>query len=162
MFGQEGDSYGRWAGKAPSTGVRWSCRSKTVSLKRSVSRDKGILLFLEQRERHCCKCLLLLFSQLCSTLCDSMDCNTPGLPVLYHLPKLVQTHVHWVGDAIQPSHPLSPPSPPALILSQDQGLFQWVVFFTSGGQSTGASADCLLQKGNFYMVFMACLLSIVS
>ena len=54
-----------------------------------------------------------------------MDCSTPGFPVLHYLPKFAQTHVHWVGDAIQPSHPLLPPSP-ALNLSQHQGLFQWV------------------------------------
>ena len=62
----------------------------------------------------------------CLTFCDLMDCNTPGFPVLHHLPKFVQTHILWVGDAIQPSYPLSPPSPPALNLSQHQGLFQWV------------------------------------
>ena len=55
-----------------------------------------------------------------------MDCNTPGFPVHHQLPELAQTHVHWVSDAIQPSHPLSSPSPPALNLSQHQGLFQWV------------------------------------
>jgi len=64
-------------------------------------------------------------TRLCSTLCDPMDCSTPGFPVLHHLPELAQTHVHWVGDAIQPSHPLSSPSP-AFNLSQHQGLFQWV------------------------------------
>ena len=58
--------------------------------------------------------------------CDLMDCSMPGFPVHYQLPELAQTHVHWVGDAIQPSHPLSPPSPPAFNLSQHQGLFQWV------------------------------------
>ena len=55
-----------------------------------------------------------------------MDCSMLGLPVHHQLPKPTQTHVHWVGDAIQPSHPLSAPSPPALNLSQHQGLFQWV------------------------------------
>ena len=55
-----------------------------------------------------------------------MDCSTPGLPVDHQLLELTQTHVHWIGDAIQPSHPLSSPSPPALNLSQHQGLFQWV------------------------------------
>ena len=55
-----------------------------------------------------------------------MDCSTPGLLVHYQLPDFSQTHVHWVGDAIQPSHPLSSPSPPALNLSQHQSLFQWV------------------------------------
>ena len=59
-------------------------------------------------------------------LCDPMNRSTPGLPVHYQLPESTQTHVHWVGDAIQPSHPLSSPSPPALTLSQHQGLFQWV------------------------------------
>ena len=53
--------------------------------------------------------------------------SVPGLPVLHHLPEFAQTHVHWVGDAIQPSHPLSSPSP-AFSLSQHQGLFQWVGF----------------------------------
>ena len=53
-----------------------------------------------------------------------MDCNKPGFPVLHHLPELTQTHVHGVSDAIQSSHPLTPPSPPALNLPQHQGLFQ--------------------------------------
>ena len=64
--------------------------------------------------------------QLCTTLCNPMDCSTPGFPVYHQLPDLAQTHVHWVSDAIQWSHPLSSPSPPAFNLSQHQGLFQWV------------------------------------
>ena len=60
------------------------------------------------------------------TLCDPMDCSTPGFPVLHHLPVFVQTHVPCVGDAIQPSHALSSPSPPAFNLTQHQGLFKWV------------------------------------
>ena len=60
------------------------------------------------------------------TLCDPKDSSTPSFPILHHLPELAQTHVHWVGDAIQPSHPLLSPSPPAFSLSQHQGLFQWV------------------------------------
>ena len=55
-----------------------------------------------------------------------MNCSTPGLPVHHQLLEFTQTHVHWVGDAIQPSHPLSSSSPPALNLSQHQGLFKWV------------------------------------
>ena len=69
----------------------------------------------------CCYCSI---AKLCPTLYKPMDCSTPGFPVLHHLPELAQTHVHRVSDAIQPSHPLSPPSPPALSLSQHQGLFQ--------------------------------------
>ena len=64
--------------------------------------------------------------QSCPTLCNPMDCSTPGLPVYHQLLELTQTHVHRVSDAIQPSHPLSSPSPPGLNLSQHQGLFQWV------------------------------------
>ena len=60
------------------------------------------------------------------TLCDPVDCSTPCLPVHHQLPELAQTHIHRVGDAIQPSYPLSSPSPPAFNLSQHQGLFQWV------------------------------------
>ena len=67
-----------------------------------------------------------LVAKLCLTLCDTMDCSTPGFPVHRQLPELAQTHVHQVGDAIQPSHSLSSPSPPAFSLSQHQGLFQWV------------------------------------
>ena len=55
-----------------------------------------------------------------------MDCSTPGFPALHHFPELAQTHVHWVSDAIQPSYPLSTPSPPALNLTQHQGLFQLI------------------------------------
>ena len=58
----------------------------------------------------------------CPTLCDPIDCSTPGFSVL----EFAQTHVHWVSDTIQPSHPLLFPSPPALNLSQHQGLFQWI------------------------------------
>ena len=64
--------------------------------------------------------------QLRPTLRDPMDCSMPGLPIHHQLLELVQTHVHWVGDAIQPYHSLLSPSPPAFNLSQHQGLFQWV------------------------------------
>ena len=78
--------------------------------------------------------LLLTFSlfqcssvaQSCPTRHDPMDCNTPGLPVHHQLPEFTQTHVHWVSNTIQPSHPLSSPSLPAFNLSQHQGLFKWV------------------------------------
>ena len=63
-------------------------------------------------------------AQLCPTLCDPIKLSTPGLPVHHQLSEFTQTLVHRVGDAIQPSHPLSSPSPPALNPSQDQGLFQ--------------------------------------
>ena len=65
-------------------------------------------------------------TQSCPTLCDPMNRSTPGLPVHHQLLEFTQTHVHRVGDAIQPSHPLSSPSPPAPNHSQHQGFFQWV------------------------------------
>ena len=72
----------------------------------------------------CCCCSV---AQLCLTLCDSVDCRTPAFSVLHYLPEeFDQTHVHWASDAIQPTHPLSSPFPPAFSLSLHQGLFQWV------------------------------------
>ena len=65
-------------------------------------------------------------AQLCPTLCDPMNHSMPGFPVHHQLPEFTQTHVHWVGDAIQPSHPLLSPSTPALNLSQHQGLFKGI------------------------------------
>ena len=70
----------------------------------------------------CCCCCPVAKSF--STLCNPMGCRTPGFPVLHYLPKFTQTHVHWVDDAIQTSHPLLLPSPPVLNLSQHQGIFQ--------------------------------------
>ena len=77
-------------------------------------------------------------TQSCPTLCDPMDCSTPGLPVHQQLPDLTQTHVHWVNDAIQPSHPLSSPSL-AFNLFPASGSFQMSKLFTSGSQSIGFS-----------------------
>ena len=71
-------------------------------------------------------CQFSSVAQSCPTLCDPMNHNTPGLPVHHQLPEFTQTHVHRVGDAIQPSHPLLSPFPPAPNPSQHQGLFQWV------------------------------------
>ena len=82
----------------------------------------------------------------CSTLCNPMDCSTPGLPVHHQWLKPTQIHVHWVSDAIQPSHPLSSPSP-TFNLSQHQGLFQ-SQFFASGGQIIGVSASASVLPMN--------------
>ena len=86
-----------------------------------------------KRHNNWMSCMILDFllyccsvAKLCLTLCNPMDCSMPGFPVHHQLLELPQTHVHRVGDAIQPSHPLSSPFPPAFNLSQHQGLFQWV------------------------------------
>ena len=78
-----------------------------------------------------------------------MDCSTPGLPVHHQLPELAQTHVNWVGDAIQPSHPLSAPSPHAFNLSQHQSLFQWV----SSSHQVARVLEFQLQHQSFQWIF---------
>ena len=78
--------------------------------------------------------------QLCPALCNPMDCSTPGLPVHHQLPEFTQTHLHWVGDPIQPSHPLSSPSL-ALSLSQHQGVFKWVSSLHQVAKILGVSAS---------------------
>ena len=87
-------------------------------------------------------------SQSCLTLCDPMDCSTPGFPVHGQLPEPTQTHVHWVGDAIQPSHLLSSPSPPAFNLSQHQGLFKWVSSLHQVATGIGVSASASVLPVN--------------
>ena len=79
-------------------------------------------------------------TESCLTLCDPMNCNTPGLPVHHQLLEFTQTHVHWVGDAIQPSHPLSSHSPPALQSLPSSESFSMSQLFASGGQSIGVAA----------------------
>ena len=87
-------------------------------------------------------------------LCDPMNCCTPGFPVLHYLPKLDQTHVHWVSDAIQPCHPLSPPlSPPTLNLSQHQCLFPKNRLFASSGQNTGPSASVITMNIQYWFLY---------
>ena len=91
---------------------------------------------------------LLLFSLSVLTFCNRMNCRTPGFPAPHYLPEFTQTHVHWANGAVQSSHPLSSPSPPALDLSQHQSLFQWVSFFASHGQITGVSASASVLSMN--------------
>ena len=79
-----------------------------------------------------------------------MDCSTPGFPVLHYLPEFAQIHVHWVSDASQLSHPLSPASLPALSLSQHQGLFQWV----GSSNQVARVSDLQLQHQSFQWIFM--------
>ena len=96
----------------------------------------------------------ITFSKVClvtksgPTLCDPVDCSTPGFPALHHLLEFTQTHVHWVGDAIQPSHPLSPPSL-AFSLSQHQSAFQWV----SSSYQVARVLELQLQHQSFQWIF---------
>ena len=88
-------------------------------------------------------------AQSCLTLCNPMDCSTPNLPVRHQLLEFTQTHVHWVSDAIQPSHPVSSPSPPTFNLSQHQGLFKWV----SSSQQVVKVLEFQLQHQYFQSIF---------
>ena len=107
---------------------------------------KTLLLCFWSPELYCCCCSV---TQLCPTLCDPMDCSTPGFPVHHQLPELAQTHVHRVGDAIQTSCPLSSSSPPAFNLSQHQGLFQWV----SSSHQVAKVLEFQLQHQSFQWIF---------
>ena len=106
---------------------------------------------------YCCS-----VTQSCLTLCDPMDCSTPGFPVHHQLPELAQTHVHRVSAAIQPSHPLLSPTPPAFNLSQLRGLFQWLCSSHWKGQSLGASASASVLPLNIQGWFPLRLTALIS
>ena len=120
-----------WVGKIPwrrerlPTPVFWPGEFHGLYPKESDTTERFSLHFTFTINSlcYCCYCLV---TKLCPTLCHPMDCSTPGFPVLYYLLEFAQILVHWVGDAIQPSHPLSSPSPPTFNPSQHQGLLQWV------------------------------------
>ena len=98
-----------------------------------------------------CQLYFVQFSsvaQSCPTLCDPMNCSTPVFPVHHQLPEFTQTHAHQVGDAIQSSHPLSSPPPPAPQSLQASGSFPMSQLFAWGGQSTGVSASASVLTMN--------------
>ena len=99
-------------------------------------------------------------AQSCPTLCDPMNCSTPGLPDHHQLPEFTQTHVHWVGDAIQPPHPLL--SPFRLQSFPAWGSFQMSQFFTSGGQTIGVSASASILPVNIQDWFPLGLTGLIS
>ena len=101
-------------------------------------------------------------AQSCPNLCDPMDCSMPGLPVQQQRLEPTQTHVHRVSDAIQQSHPLSSPSPPAFNLCQAPGSFPISLFFPSGGQSIGVSASTSVLPMNIQDYFLLGLIGWIS
>ena len=114
-----GNSFGLQFNGTLTCGLRWKCpflRTRISKPTESKVAGMGSIYFPSGS--------LSSVIQSCLTLCNPMDCSTPGFPVHHQLPELAQTHVHRVGDAIQLSHPLSSPSPPAFNLSQYPGLFQ--------------------------------------
>ena len=88
-------------------------------------------------------------AQSCPTFCNPTDCSMPGLRIHHQLLEFTQTHVHWVGDTIQPSHPVLSPSPPAFNLCQHQGLFQWV----SSSHQVAKVLELQLQHQSFQSIF---------
>ena len=88
-------------------------------------------------------------AQSCPALCDPVSCSTPGLHVRHELPEFTQTHVHWVSDTIQPSHPLLSPSPPTFNLSQHQGHFKWVC----SSDQVAKGWELELQHQSFQWIF---------
>ena len=112
---------------------------------------KALPMLLSNIAICCCFCFLVTQSFL--TLCDPRDCSTPGFPVLHCLSELAQIHVHWVGDVIQPCHPLSSPFP-GFNLSQHQGLLKWV----SSSHQVAEVLEFQLQHESFQWVFRTDLL----
>ena len=108
-----------------------------------------------------CSYLCCSVAKLYPTLCDPIVCSTPGFPVLHYLPEFAQTHVCWVSDAIQPSHPLSLPSPPALNLLQHQS-FPVSQLIASGDQSIGASVSTSVIPMNIQSWFPLGLTDLIS
>ena len=104
---------------------------------------------------------LLFIQQVCPTLHNPIDWSMPAFPVPHHLLGFAQVHVHWISDAIQPSHPLSPSSPFALNLPQLQGLFQSQLL-ASGGQSIGASASASVLSTSIQCWFPLRLTGLIS
>ena len=118
--------------------------SRAKSYTKNILNIVSVLSFLCANVRCCCS-----VTKSCLTLCSPMNCSTPGFPVLHYLPEFAQIHVHWAGNAIQLSHPLSPPSPIALNLSQHQGLFQWA----GSSHQMGTGLVLQLQHQSFQWIF---------
>ena len=135
----------RWIGNSYSLNIWWSFLLKPSGLRlQHVGRFLNIVstsLFVIG--------LFNSIAQSCLTLCNPMNRSTPGLPIHHQLPESTQTHIHRVGNAIQPSHPLSFPSRPAFNLSQHQGLFKWV----SSSHQVAKVLEFQLQHQSFQWIF---------
>ena len=133
---------------------KWTCQSFQLSYPPVSATRPPICAIDKQFFSTVCVVQFSSVAQLCPSLCDPMDCSTPGLPVCQQLPEPTQTHVHWVSNAIQPSHPLLSPSSPAFNLSQHQGLFKWV----SSSYQVAKILEFQLQHQSFQWIFRTDLL----
>ena len=140
---------GRWTALSSA----WFCMGSNLFWGSHVFYSHGVHeVHLDPSDKFFSFWLQFSFSSVahsCPTLWDPMNCSTPGLPIHHQLPEPTQTHAHWVSDAIQPSHPLSSPSPPALNLSQHQGLFKWV----SSLHQVAKVLELHLQHQSFQWIF---------
>ena len=116
-----------------------------ITMRTILRTDRRVLMPIHRRR----PVKLSLVAQSFPILGDLMDCSMPGFPVHHQLPEFTQAHVHWVGDAIQPSQSLSSPSPPTFSLSQHQGLFQWVSFL----YQVAKILEFQLQQQSFRWIF---------
>ena len=153
----KGEVYGRGGAQefrecqpvsSPAPGRRHAHTAHKHSKRRSTSLITSTMQINAITMRHLTAGGISSVAHSCPTLCNPMDCSTPGLPVHHQLLEFTQTHVHRVGDAIQPSHPLSSPSPPAFNLSPASGSFRMSQLFASRGQSIGASASASVLPMN--------------
>ena len=128
----EAPEYGSWLPEPTTWLERWNIWSHPPDLHGEEGAGDWAQLLAANDSINCAYVIVQFSSvaQSCLTLCNPMDCSMTGLPVHHQLPEPTQTHVHWVGDAIQPSHPLSSPSSPAFNLSQHQGLCNQVFIKT--------------------------------
>ena len=135
-----------WTEKSGGSHVSWGHKeSDSTEWLTLNTRIRGILVSQALKQE------FSSVAQSCPTLCDPMDYCTPGLSVHQQLLEFTQTHVHWVGDAIQPSYPLSSPSPPAFNLSQHQGLSKWV----SSSHEVAKALEFQLQHQSFQWTLRA-------
>ena len=122
---------------------KWEKKKTGKHLKWSLNGSEGEkILSVTEWHHFCSHCHVWLFG-------TPWDCSTSGFPSLHYLPEFVKIHIHWVSDAIQPSHPLSSPSPPAFNLSQHQGLLQWV----SSLHQVAKVLELQLQHHSFQWIF---------
>ena len=130
----------------PRSAQLWPFQQNHTANPRSMSKKKKIMFIVTG---HCSLVQFSSVAQSCPTLCDPTDCSMPGLPVHHQLPELAQSHVGWLADAIRPSHPLSSPSPPALNLSQHQGLFILLVAISLPRWLRGEESTCQCRRPKF-------------
>ena len=145
-----------WAGidpRAPALEVQslshWTTREVPLLFLKNVKRIVPIKMNTSEITHLVFLCQFSSVAQSCLTLCDPVNSSTPGLPVYHQLPEFTQIHVLWVGDVIQPSHPLSSPFPPAFNLSQHQGLSKWV----SSSHQIAKVLEFQLQYKSFQWTF---------